>query len=254
MRGEGKRKDDEGKKKRGKREQKKIKVEDMSPKRLQSWLTVNFLEVSTVQRTFEMAHLTARCSTPSRCHHLHTSYQMKMDGGNQCHWDEHFIKVTLSSKLLKPLYLIAVVGILTYQPNPFTPRQEQGEKRRRAGQLAFTITSNGYFDLNQVPNSNVPDEFINCSDCKMSESAKGGNMFKVRVLSNQQITIRNNVSIDIKLISVCDGEHVIATVSPSLQPSCTQFPPRRQRHDHSRSTHTLFQSLGQPRVVLCTLG
>lgn len=41
--------------------------------------------VSMVQRTFEMAHLTALYSTPSRCHHLHTSYQMKMDGGNQCH-------------------------------------------------------------------------------------------------------------------------------------------------------------------------
>lgn len=95
-------------------------------KRLQhaaSWLTVNFfLEVSIVQRTFEMAHLTALCSTPSRCHHLHTSYQMKMDGENQRHWDERFIKVTLSSKLLKPLYLITVVGILTYQHNLFYGR------------------------------------------------------------------------------------------------------------------------------------
>lgn len=44
-----------------------------------------FLEVSIVQRTFEMAHLTALCSTPSRCHHLHTSHQMKMDGEHQRH-------------------------------------------------------------------------------------------------------------------------------------------------------------------------
>lgn len=61
-----------------------------------------------VQSTFEMAHLAALYSTPSRRHHLHTSYQMKMDGENQCHRDERFIKVTPSSKLLKPLYLISV--------------------------------------------------------------------------------------------------------------------------------------------------
>jgi len=82
-------------------------------------------EVSVVQRTFEMAHLTALYSTPSRCHHLHTSRQTKMDGENQCHRDERFIKVTLSSKLLKPLHLVPVVGILTYQRDPFLqPRRE----------------------------------------------------------------------------------------------------------------------------------
>lgn len=126
----------------------------MSPKRFQSalsWLTVNFLEVSMVQRTFEMAHLTAPYSTPSRCHHLHTSYQMKMDGENQCHWDERFIKVTLSSKLLKPLYLISVVGILTYQHNLFTvkagaERIYQLEEQWQVGQLAVRNTANDYVD------------------------------------------------------------------------------------------------------------
>lgn len=126
----------------------------MSPKRFQSalsWLTVNFLEVSMVQRTFEMAHLTAPYSTPSRCHHLHTSYQMKMDGENQCHWDERFIKVTLSSKLLKPLYLISVVGILTYQHNLFTAeagaeRIYQLEEQWQVGQLAVRNTANDYVD------------------------------------------------------------------------------------------------------------
>lgn len=126
----------------------------MSLKRFQSalsWLTVNFLEVSMVQRTFEMAHLTAPYSTPSRCHHLHTSYQMKMDGENQCHWDERFIKVTLSSKLLKPLYLISVVGILTYQHNLFTvkagaERIYQLEEQWQVGQLAVRNTANDYVD------------------------------------------------------------------------------------------------------------
>lgn len=126
----------------------------MSPKRFQSalsWLTVNFLEVSMVQRTFEMAHLTAPYSTPSRCHHLHTSYQMKMDGENQCHWDERFIKVTLSSKLLKPLYLISVVGILTYQHNLFTAEAGAGriyqlEVQWQVGQLAVRNTANDYVD------------------------------------------------------------------------------------------------------------
>lgn len=99
-----------------------------------------FLEVSIVQRTFEMAHLAALYSTPSRCHHLHTSNQMKMDGENQCHWDERFIKVILPSKLLKPLYLISVAGILTYQHNLFTAETGamwiyQQEEQRRAGQL-----------------------------------------------------------------------------------------------------------------------
>lgn len=117
--------DEEGKKKGWREEEAdRIKVgKKCLQKRLEhamSWLTVNFLEVSIVQRTFEMAHLTALYSTPSRCLHLHTSYQMKMDGENQCHWDERFIKVTLSSKLLKPLYLVSVIGILTYQHNLFT--------------------------------------------------------------------------------------------------------------------------------------
>lgn len=144
----GRGKDGEGKKKKKKASGRRcgIKVEKCL-QRAARWLTVNFLEVSTVQRTFEMAHLTALCSTPSRCHHLHTSYQMKMDGKNQCHWDERFIKVTLSFKLLKPLYLISVVGILTYQHNLFTAeagaaRIYQQEEQWQGGQLALPITSN----------------------------------------------------------------------------------------------------------------
>lgn len=59
------------------------------------------LEVCMARRTLEMAHLAALYFTPSRRCHLHTLYQMMMDGENQCHCDEHFIKVTLPSKLLK---------------------------------------------------------------------------------------------------------------------------------------------------------
>ncbi len=142
MQGDGRGKNEEGKKRgvRGNGRSYRIKVEK-SPA---CWLTVNFLEVSIVQRTFEMAHLAALYSTPIRCHHLHTSNQMKMDGENQCHWDERFIKVILPSKLLKPLYLISVVGILTYQQNLFTAEKGvtwiyQQEKQRQAGQLALKL-------------------------------------------------------------------------------------------------------------------
>lgn len=76
---------------------------------------------------------------------------MKMDGENQCHWDERFIKVTLSSKLLKPLYLISVVGILTYQHNLFTAeagaeRIYQLVEQWQVGQLAVRNTANDYVD------------------------------------------------------------------------------------------------------------
>lgn len=76
---------------------------------------------------------------------------MKMDGENQCHWDERFIKVTLSSKLLKPLYLISVVRILTYQHNLFTAeagaeRIYQLEEQWQVSQLAVRNTANDYVD------------------------------------------------------------------------------------------------------------
>lgn len=68
--------------------------------------------VRTVQRTFEMAHLAAASCTPRRRHHLHTSYEMKMDGESRRRRRRRFIKVTPSSKTPQNLFIgPAVVGI-----------------------------------------------------------------------------------------------------------------------------------------------
>lgn len=139
------REDEEGEEREDKngRNRRRYKIGEKVPpksRHVPSGLTVNSVEVCMVQRTFEMAHLKALYSTPRQYHHLHTSHQMKMDGENQCHWDECFIKVTLPSKLLKPLYLIAVVGILTYQHNLFIAEEGamgiyQQKYQRNAGWL-----------------------------------------------------------------------------------------------------------------------
>lgn len=75
--------------------------------------------VSTVQRTFEMAHLAAASCTPRcrlHCHHLHTSYEMKMDGESRRRRRRRFIKVTQSSKTPQNLFSRPLLfGILTHQ-------------------------------------------------------------------------------------------------------------------------------------------
>lgn len=66
--------------------------------------------VRTVQRTFEMAHLAATsCTPPRRCHHLHTSHEMKTDGESRRRRRRCSVKVTPSSKTPRDLFIRPLV-------------------------------------------------------------------------------------------------------------------------------------------------
>lgn len=103
-------------------------------------------------------------------HHLHTSYRMKTDGENQCHWDKRFIKVTLSFKLLKPPYLVSVAGNINLSmlslrsgggsgANPSAGRSGDGAASWLLQSQIMIIWI--YFVFNSSPNYNSFHVFIN---------------------------------------------------------------------------------------------